>query len=86
MTLELAGKLLNMYCTDVPILVIWPYKYQWVFLIVYAVLSMLCTYIISDSFALILGTIVAGIGLIVFPMLNFPKGIVDFGNLSFSFY
>lgn len=55
-------------------------------LIAYAVLFALCTYAVGDSFALVLGTIAAGIGLIVFPTLNFPKWIVGFGNLSFSFY
>ena len=31
--LVLLGNVLNLYCTDVPILVIWSYKYQWAFLI-----------------------------------------------------
>lgn len=112
--LVLLGNVLNLYCTDVPILVIWSYKYQWAFLIgvlisiykntekykktmpadinsnmvliAYAVLFALCTYAVGDSFALVLGTIAAGIGLIVFPTLNFPKWSVGFGNLSFSFY
>lgn len=112
--LVLLGNVLNLYCADMPILVIWSYKYQWAFLIgvlisiykntekykkitpadlnsnvvliAYAVLFALCTYAVGDSFALVLGTIAAGIGLIIFPALNFPKWIVGFGNLSFSFY
>lgn len=55
-------------------------------LIGYAVLFALCTYVISDSFAFVLGVSAAAVGLIMFPNLSFSKWIVGFGNLSFSFY
>ena len=57
-----------------------------VVLVAYAVVFAACTYIVDDSFALILGTIAAGSALVIFPEVKFPKWIVDLGNLSFSFY
>lgn len=57
-----------------------------IILFVYAFMFAVCTYVVKDSFALVLGTIAAGIGLIIFPTFSFPKWIVGLGNLSFSFY
>lgn len=57
-----------------------------IILFVYAVIFAFCIYIVSDSFALVLGTVTTEIGLITFPMISFPKWIVSFENLSFSFY
>lgn len=105
------------YLINIPILVLWSYKYQWAFLIgmlisifknkkyenirlskelstswrviigvIYALVFAVCTYIVNDSFAIILGTIATALGLMIFPFQSFSKWIVGIGNMSFSFY